>query len=119
MAQKVNRGQLTSGLISNRQGGTSGDGSWLSPGTSNTDTSSKQTIVQAGSILSTAADFSVTFPNSFSQIPIVICQVASASSYNGTVRAVTVNQNGFTGRFMDTSWTIRAGETINWIAVGQ
>ena len=116
---KIRPIQMIYGLIRRRQGNSTGDNAWDGTGTNNTDTSGKDVFMQVGSILSTSGDFSVTFPVAFNQTPIILCQVSSASGFNGTVRAVSVSTTGWTGRFMDTTWTIRSGETIHWLAIGQ
>lgn len=110
----------TAGLVRQRQGGTTGDSSWITRGTSNTDTTAKAVFIQVGSsVLGTAhASVAITFPVAFAQIPWVLTGTSSANSVNdiyATVRDVTIT--GF--NLYNNSSGNGNNESASWIAIGQ
>ena len=116
----ITAAKMPRGFLARRQGGTTGAASWMSTGTSNTDLSATDLLVQVGSTVSvTGSDFNCTFPVAYSQIPIVFCSLGSASGFNGSARVISVTATAATFRFLATDWTTKGGgETINWLAVG-
>jgi hypothetical protein len=116
--QKITPAQMLNGLVKQRQGGTTGDATWQTPGTSNTDVSTKNVFIQVGSIVASATsgvDVQINFPVSFTQIPIVISGTASANSSNQYATVNTITTTGFRIRQL----TGTSAETLNWIAIGQ
>lgn len=107
------------GLVVQRQGGTTGAAnSWLTPGTSNTSLSSTAVTIQVGSIQlsgTSGTDVTVTFPQSFTQVPIVVATVASANSVNESAAVNTITASSFKARCIVTGGS---GETCTWIAIG-
>lgn len=116
-------------LVKQRQGGTTGDASWQTAGTSNTDTSSKAVKIQTGVITTTGTTTNltngwystgtqaVTFPEAFTHTPIVF--VTSVSDHAvASVAGTGATTTGFSCR----GWTptsVAATVTIQWIAIGQ
>jgi hypothetical protein len=116
--QKITPGQILYGRIKYRQGGTTGDGSWATPGTSNTDVSGKNTFEQVGVIQTSASvDVTVTFPETFSQIPIVTATANSSNNASTFVTIQSLTVSGMTVRAYTGS--TRAQESVAWRAVGQ
>lgn len=120
MAQKVKAADLVNGFVYRRQGGTTGDGSWHSAGTSNTDTTQKDTFVQVGSnsAASTGSN-TVTFPAAYNQVPVVLATVTSATGANVWVRISAITTTTFTYQLLSDTNTGVSGETISWVAIGQ
>lgn len=118
LADAIKNSKLFYGMIRNRQGGTTGDASWLTTGTSNTATDAKDTYIQCGSIVGSAgADVTVTFPSAYSQVPIVLGSNLVTTS-NSTFVVVSVSTTTFVFRMIDTGGTQRA-DNAGWIAIGQ
>lgn len=110
----------TAGLVRDRQGGTTGDNSWLTAGGSNTDTSAKAAFVQVGSLTcNTGTDVTVTFPTAFSVAPLVFVSVTSAGTQNTWARAKSITTTTFQVNAFVNSTTAATSETVAWIAVGQ
>ena len=121
---KINNDAVTSakmlhGMIRGRQGGATGDASWGSTGTSNTDTSAKDVFVQVGSVAVTANPTTVTFPNAFSQTPVVFVSTASANSHQSYAICTTKNTTTADFRVVNDAGTAVFTEAVNWIAIGQ
>lgn len=75
-------------------------------------------LIQWGRTTSGASDVVVTFPIPFGEAPIVSSGTSSANGYNGSFRILGITTKQFTQRFLDTGWAQRAGETLDWIAIG-
>lgn len=106
-------------LVKARQGGASGDATWLTPGTTYTDVGNKSVFVQVGSVtMSTGAggDAVVTFPTPYTFAPLVFAMPQTAVSVNQIAGINTVTTTGFN---MRTTSAGGAGETGAWIAIGQ
>jgi len=116
----VRSSSLYYGLVRNRQGSTTGDNSWQTPGTNNTATDAKNVFIQCGSVNSNAgADVTVTFPTAYTQIPIVVASVSGATlTANAFVEVVTKSTTTFDIRAFNTS-AAQTAQPINWIAIGQ
>src|SRR5688500_4153698 len=65
----ISPAKLLYGLVRRRQGSTTGDNSWVTAGTNNTDTSAKAVFEQVGSAVGTTVDANVTFDVPFNQTP--------------------------------------------------
>lgn len=118
-AASVKSAQMLNGMVKGRQGGTSGDASWLDEGTSNTDTSAKDVFIQVGSRVEQAGtDTVVTFPVPYTELPIVVACTSSASGFNTFCIVVGTTLTGFSFRVLDPGSAHRA-ERISWIAIGQ
>lgn len=114
----VTAAKMVNGMVKNRQGGTTGDASWLTNGTSNTDTSAKNAFFQAGSLASSAtsgADVTVTFPVAYNQAPLVFLTVGSSTGSNQYATANSITTTGFKFRQVTGTTT----ETVMWLAIGQ
>lgn len=115
-AGAVTAAQMQYGMVRYRQGGTTGAGSWLSTGTSNTNTSTTSVFTQVGSNAATAQTTSITFPTSFTQVPIVS---VTPSGSGGVFSAgwYTVNETTTGFQFVAADYT--KVTAIKWIAIGQ
>lgn len=118
VAASVKSAQLLFGLIKNRQGGTAGDASWQSQGTTNVDTSAKDVFIQAGTILVDSTDKLVTFPTAYNQVPVVFANSTTAVSNNVFVIPNSITTTGFNARCLDGAG-VKNTENINWLAIGQ
>ena len=115
----VTAAKMLNGLVKQRQGGTTGDASWDTQGTSNTDTSAKNVFIQVGSnVANGGSDKVVTFPEAFNQVPIVIATTSSADSRNVFTSVIATTTTTFTVRQLDDTGTT-GSEDFNWIAIGQ
>jgi H-type lectin domain. len=112
----VTAAKMVNGMVRSRQGGTSGDDSWATGGTSNTDTSTKNALIQVGAALTSGnQSTTVTFPTAFSQVPTVIATPQGSAGNTSTFYVVSITTTGFA--FV--AGTPANVATFNWIAVGQ
>jgi hypothetical protein len=103
--------------IERRQGGTTGDNSWATPGTSNTDTTGKDLSLQTGVINSSnAGAVSVTFPVAYSEVPIVFLTSLAAI---GIANVESVSATGFTFSNYSTANVRNNNVATSWLAIGQ
>ncbi len=119
--QTVTGVMMVKGIVYRRQGGVSGDGSWATPGTLNTDVSSKNVVRQAGSVASSSAgEINVVFPVAFLETPNVQATLSSEGSSQGAfmVDAYAISTTGFFFSVWDVS-SARATKNIQWVAEGQ
>lgn len=119
-AGKVTNAMLLNGLVKNRQGGTTGDNSWGTSGTSNTDVSAKGVFIQTGYISSSAGgDVTVTFPTAYNQVPIIIGTTHGAPAGSNTSYQVqSVNTTTFTFNTLNSGGS-RVATGTTWLAIGQ
>lgn len=112
---------LLNGLVAQRQGGTTGNTSWQTSGTSNTNTSTVNAFIQVGVGNIAGAETIVTFPVAFNQTPIVLGAPNTATGFNTSFRARNVTTTGFTAILIETttSGTPPPDENFGWMAVGQ
>lgn len=115
----VTAAKMQYGMVRNRQGGTAGTGSWFTRGTTNTDTSATGVFIQCGSVAVTAVDMSVTFPVPFSQVPVVVATVSSASGNNTFAIVNGATATNFLVRTISDGGAGVATEGVTWIAIGQ
>jgi hypothetical protein len=115
----ITAAKMQYGLIRNRQGGTTGDGSWATTGSSNTDTSATGVFIQSGSVALTGdgVDFTITFPVAYNQIPVVFASSNTTSSTNSYCAINTVTTTSFKIRHL--TGGSGATETGVWLAIGQ
>lgn len=118
VAATLKAAQMFKGMVYRRQGGTTGDATYVTKGTSNTDTSAKDIFLQIGAVgLSTVGtDVAVTFPVAYNFAPNVIAGVASATSANVACAVKDVTTTGFNIRSTSGDGS---SETANWQAYGQ
>lgn len=115
----VTAAKMQYGTFRARQGGTSGDASWYSSGTTNTDTSAKAVFIQGGRIATSAAgDTTITFPNAYTYAPLVIATTSSAGGANSFAIVVGTTTTTATVRTINDSGS-RVAENLNWVAYGQ
>ena len=114
----VTAAKMLNGMVKHRQGGTTGDNTWVTAGTSNTDTSAKSVKIQVGSYQSSSGgDTTITFPEAFSQVPLVFGTVQGSVTGTAFLSVISASTSQFTGR----TWTgsARVSEVTGWIAIGQ
>lgn len=120
-AGAVTAAKMQYGLVRHRQGGTTGDGSWATAGTSNTDTSAKSVFMQTGTVTTNSgSDLTVTFPTAFSQKPQVFVNIAGDTtiSANGYAEIVSRSTTTTVIRAFNTAGA-QIAESVNWLAIGQ
>jgi hypothetical protein len=110
---------LQYGNIRNRQGGTTGAGSWYTTGTSNTDETTTAVFFQAGSIAVNAASVTVTFPTAFAQVPLVLVTTTSAVTANAFSRITAITTTTFAVGQITDAGTAATTESCSWLAIGQ
>lgn len=116
VAAAVTAAKMQYGMVRQRQGGTTGDASWLTNGTSSTDTSAKGVFIQVGNAAATAQTTSISFPVAFTQIPLVIATPSGgAGLFSAGWYVVTQTTTSFS--FVAADYTKVTG--ISWIAIGQ
>jgi hypothetical protein len=118
-ADAIKSSQLFYGLIRSRQGGTTGDANWSTSGTSTQATDAKDVFIQAGSLLVNANPTTLTYPNAYTQVPLVIAAVATASTSNVFVICLTRTATQATFRCVTDAGGAATTETINWMTIGQ
>lgn len=115
-AANVTAAKLLYGTVRQRQGGATGDASWLTNGTSNTDTSAKDVFIQVGNAAASSQSTTITFPVAFNQVPLVLV-TPSGSSGNFSAGWYLVTQTTTSFIFVAQDYTKVTG--ISWIAIGQ
>lgn len=115
----VTAAKLQYGFLRNRQGGTSGAGSYQTAGTTNTDTSATNVFYQAGSAVTSAGEVVITFPTIFTQIPLVFATVNSAAAANCFVRVTAQTTANATLTIITDGGALGSAEVVNWLAIGQ
>lgn len=122
--------KLVHGRVRNRQGGTTGDNTYWTSGTSNTDTTGKAIFFQAGSVgTATGSDTTVTYPTAFSQVPLVLATVNGANAGTSGVTqnafAIVVSKTTTTCVLRTINNVVSGGSTgqsdqnVAWFAIGQ
>ena len=114
---------VTSAMVQSvqaRQGGTTGSASWATAGTSNSSLTSTTVNIQVGSVTSSASGVvTVTFPNAFTQIPLIFVSVQAASNgFWAEIDSGTLS----TTQFGVTCWSTTSNlvaKTVYWLAIGQ
>lgn len=110
--------QMFNGFVKNRQGGTTGDASWVSAGTSNTDTSAKDVFIQVGTVQSSAGGaVTVTYPTAFTQAPVVFLMPISGGALFGEIDSAPTTTS-FAFAVFNLGSTLQAVPTM-WMAIGQ
>lgn len=106
------------GLVAQRQGGNSGVATWQSSGTTNTDTSASNVLVQMGRGTSSAGGgVTITFPTAYSQPPLVFVQIEGGGGSNYAAVDTTPTTSGFNFAV----WTLAgalAVKEVAWLAIG-
>jgi hypothetical protein len=115
----VKSAQMLYGMVRARQGGTTGDASWATVGTSNTDTSAKDVFIQVGSRAITATPTTITFPNAFTQVPIVFATTYLPTSVNAFTEITAVTTTTFSMRMFTDTGVAATTEFAFWMAIGQ
>lgn len=117
-ADAITAEKMANGMVKNRQGGTTGDGSWNTVGTNNVDTSTKAVKIQCGTNTTGGTTVTITFPEAFTQAPIVIVTAIQAS----LGAWVQLDAPATTTQVTISGWTATgslAALNFSWIAIGQ
>ena len=114
---------VTSAMVQSvqaRQGSTTGSASWATAGTSNSSLTSTTVNIQVGSVTTSASGVvTVTFPNAFTQIPLVFVSVQAASNgFWAEIDSGTLSTTQFGATCWSTTSTLVA-KTVYWLAIGQ
>lgn len=115
----IKSAQMLYGMVRARQGGTTGDNSWATVGSSNTDTSSKDVFIQVGSRAITASPTTITFPNAYSQVPVVFATTYLPTSVNAFTEITAVTTTTFSMRMFTDTGVAATTEFAFWMAIGQ
>lgn len=116
----VTAAKMQYGMVRSRQGGTTGDATWNTPGTSNTDTSAKAVFIQVGAVTtSSSASTTVTFPIAFTQVPTVIAQDNPHGVQVNSFTIIDAISTTTVGLSAITTGGVRTATDVNWIAIGQ
>ena len=127
IADAVTAAKMIYGMVLQRQGGTSGDGSWITAGTTNTDTSAKNIFIQAGAQTTDNPTqgptngwyytnlLTVTFPTAYNQIPLVFPVTLSGTGVPIMESQTTTN---FTVRGKNPA-SAATPIVIGWVSIGQ
>lgn len=106
------------GILTNRQGGTTGAATWQTQGTSNSSLTGTVVIMQAGCVVSSSGGgTTITFPSAFNQIPLIFCTVSSGSNGFWAQHEQETATN-----FVMTCWSATGtlvAKNVNWLAIGQ
>lgn len=108
--------KLLNGKVKHRQGGSSS--SWSTVGATNYDTSAENVKIQVGSVYNNASVKTITFPEAFTQPPIVLAQVSSVSVNACFVVVVSVTAINFTTQVYTDAGATNNAQDVRWIAIG-
>lgn len=112
----ITNAKLKYGMIRYRQNGNSGDAAWNVNGSTNTDTSAKDTFIQAGTVVPAGLTTNITFPTAFTQVPLVfVTPAGSSGNFSAGWYIVLESTTGFS--FVAADYTHVTG--IRWMAIGQ
>lgn len=115
----IKASQMFYGMVRNRQGGTTGDASWASSGTSNTATDAKDVFIQVGyTTTSGSGATSVTFPTAYTYPPLVFVNVNSGTNGFWAQCDSVPTTTGFTVTAWSTTSLLQA-KLVSWMAIGQ
>ena len=119
-ADAIKSSQMFYGLVRNRQGGTTGAGSWVTTGSSNTDVSATDTFIQVGSKASSnGGAVSVTFPTAYTQAPVVVISNNTSGAAHFAEIEATPTTTGFSFAVWNTVGALVNNEPVFWVAIGQ
>lgn len=108
---------LVEGIVKKRQGGSATD--WDVQGTTNYDVSASAVKIQTGVKQITGDPTVVTFPEAFTQKPIVLgVQHANSITNNVTVRITAVTTTTVSITTIDMNGAVNTGQSVAWIAIG-
>lgn len=102
---------------SDRQGGTTGAGSWQTTGTSNTSLLGTLIYQQYGSVVGAGSgtDITITYPTAYSQAPLLYGNPQTANAANVTIVFSAVGTTTFKIRQIGGTGV----ENMSWLSVGQ
>jgi fibronectin-binding autotransporter adhesin len=115
----ITAAKMLYGMVRQRQGGTTGNASWLTGGTSNTDVSATDVFIQVGSTGVVNSTLAITFPVAYNFAPIVMITTNTTTTVNAWPTARSVTTTGFTLALASASGTGATTESASWIAIGQ
>jgi len=116
MAQKINSSQLLNGIVKKRQGSSATD--WSAAGTTSYDVSSSPVKIQVGRVQITADPFTITFPETFTNPPILVGNQMGNISANGFLRVNSTTASAASVSFINDSGTAITTQYVSWIAIG-
>lgn len=104
------------GLFISRQGGSSSV--WGTSGTSNFDTSQTDVRMETGVFGASASPTGVVFPTAFTNAPVVIGQVVTASGANCYCVFSAISSTGFSCQVVTDAGVANNNQAVAWIAIG-
>lgn len=107
--------KLLNGKVKHRQGGSPSN--WTTVGATNYNTSAENVKIQVGSVYNNASPKTITFPEAFTQPPIVLAQVASINVNACFVVVINVTATDFACQVY-TGGTANNAQDVRWIAIG-
>lgn len=108
--------KLLNGKVKHRQGGSPSN--WTTVGTTNYNTSAENVKIQVGSVYNNASPKTITFPEAFTQPPIVLAQVASVNVNACFVVAVSITTTNFACQVYTDAGATNSAQDVRWIAIG-
>jgi len=114
----IKSSKLFYGLVRYRQGGASGDATWITKGTTNTATDAKDVFIQVGSITgnTSGSDTAIVFPTAYTYAPLVFATAITANSANIYAAVNSITTTGCNVRQVEGNGS---AESIAWMAIGQ
>ena len=108
--------KLLNGKVKHRQGGSPSN--WSTVGTTNYNTSAENVKIQVGSVYNNASVKTITFPEAFTQPPIVLAQVASVNVNACFVVALSATATNFACQVYTNAGAANNAQDVRWIAIG-
>lgn len=114
----ITAAKLATGQVYRRQGGDASD--WSVAGTTTYDVSATDVKIQAGSVVATSADFTITFPVAYTNKPLVFLSTNSASSVNAFPRykISTITNTTVAVTLITDAGAVSTTESVAWLAMG-
>ena len=107
---------LLNGKVKHRQGGSPSN--WTTVGATNYNTSAENVKIQVGSVYNNASPKTITFPEAFTQPPIVLAQVASVNVNACFVVALSATATNFACQVYTNAGAANNAQDVRWIAIG-
>ena len=108
--------KLLNGKVKHRQGGSPSN--WTTVGATNYDTSAENVKIQVGSVYNNASPKTITFPETFTNPPVVMATVSSINSAACFVIVMGITATSFNSHVYDSSGYPNSAQDVRWIAIG-
>lgn len=104
------------GLVRARKGGSAT--SWGTGGTTSYDTLDQRSVIQVGTTANGSSPTAHTFPVAYTNAPVVVVTVVTASGANCYAVVSSVTATGFNCQIVTDAGAANTNQTISWIAIG-